>query len=161
LLHEGAEVGEDKVEACAAEEDVTLIDTLTGRSTYAIITTEATEHVGAIGSLAEETVVTRGTAVEGVVEGVVAGARRPNRQLRALSIGTIGYWPGLGDPREAIAAASIDANATDNRMRFIGATPSLKRRRIVHVAYFCCCLRVAKFLERRAREVRMTPLLRG
>ena len=58
----GALVVQDKVVARAAEEDVTLIE-----RSYEIITTEATEHVGASGSLALEVVVILGAAVEGVV----------------------------------------------------------------------------------------------
>ena len=58
----GAEVVADSVVARAAEEDVTLIE-----RSYEIITTEATEHVGASGSLALEVVVILGAAVEGVV----------------------------------------------------------------------------------------------
>src|SRR5215208_1626323 len=93
---EGAVVGADKVVARAAEEDVTLIET-----SYQIKTTEATEHVVTLGSsLAGEIVVTLGAAVEGVVGGVVAGAKRLNRQLRALSIGRIGYGPSLGHPQD-------------------------------------------------------------
>ena|SRR5215207_1347707 len=91
---------------------------------YVIITTEATEHVGTIGRREGfKGVVTLGAADEGVVGGVEAGAKRLNRQIRALGIGRTAYGPGWATPERAIAAAIIAARVVNNTMRFfISAT---------------------------------------
>jgi hypothetical protein len=53
-----------------------------------------------------------------------------SRLRQALGIGPCAYGGlGLGHPERAIAAASIDATVTNNKMRFIGTTLSLMGRR--------------------------------